>query len=538
MNHSRDIDHSIAKERQAIALTNQGRLQEAEEIYRQLILVDPGNHIAHANLAALCGMQGRFEELIELLKTALKLRPNFPEAHNSLGNAFKARGDLSAAIVSYNKALQLKPSFPEAYNNLGVALKEQGDLAASIDSYYRALLLKSDYPEAYKNLGNALLRRGDLGAAIQAYKSALKLRSKASDFYSSLGVAFHERGDLDAAKKSHNKALELNPECSEAKYNLALAMLLGDDYKNGWQSYECRFEVNEDTAEFPSSAQCKRWQGEDLATGSRLFVVAEQGLGDILQFVRYVPLLRNHGVNVSLCTPLRLHPLIQASGLDSFPQSSEQVSQIDEGLWVPLLSIPGHLGVSPANPIIVEPYLRATNDLNGKWRTIFSQRRKPVVGINWRGNRDDVAKQHRNVSVQLFKKITAVDVADFLCLQRGTRSSDVEQVMPGLASNVHHKEVLRLADSDLPKDFLEYAAVIANCDLVITTGSTVAHLAAAMGIPTWVLLPKIPDWRWGLEGDASFWYPSMRLFRQKVRGDWSEVMDEVVDALRNSVGIE
>ena len=538
MDHSYYIDHSIAKEQQAVALTNQGRLQEAEEIYRQLILVDPGNHIAHANLAALCGIQGRFEELIELLKTALQLRPNFPEAHNSLGNAFKAKGDLSAAIVSYNKALQLKPSFPEAYNNLGVALKEQGDLAAAIDSYHRALLLKSDYPEAYRNLGNALLRKGDLRAAIQAYKSALKLRSKASGFYSSLGVAFHELGDLVAAKKSHNKALELNPNFSEAKYNLALAMLLGDDYENGWQCYECRFEVNEDTAEFPLSAQCKRWEGEDLATGSRLFVVAEQGLGDILQFVRYVSVLRNQGVNVSLCIPSRLHPLIQASGLDSFPRSSERVSQLDEGFWVPLLSIPRYLGVSPANPIIVEPYLRPTNDLNDKWKTIFSRLRKPIVGINWKGNRDDVAKQHRNVSVQLFRKITAVGAADFLCLQRGVRSSDAEQVMPRLASKIRQKEVLRLADSDLPKDFLEYAAVIANCDLVITTGSTVAHLAAAIGIPTWVLLPRIPDWRWGLEGGASFWYPSMRLFRQKVRGDWSEVVDEVVVALQNYVGVE
>lgn len=533
------INDFTVKERQAVELTNRGQFLEAEVIYRSLILMEPDNHIAYANLAALCGMQGRFEELFDLLKTALQLRPNFPEAYNSLGNAFKAQDDFAAAIISYDKALQLKPGFPEACNNLGVVLKEQGDLTAAIAAYQRALKFNPNYSEACSNLGNALLRHGNLTSAIESYKSALRLKPNVSSFYSSLGAAFHERGDLDEAIKSHNKALGLNPNFSEAKYNLSLAMLLVGDYENGWQNYEWRFEANKiDASSPPSLPKCKRWNGEKLELDSNLFIVVEQGLGDMIQFARFVPVLRDQGVNVSLCAPSRLHPLIQASGVDPLPRTLEQANQVTEGQWAPLLSVPRYLKVSPTNPIVVRPYIKSTDELNAKWKGIFSACKSPVIGINWRGNREDVGKQNRNIPAQIFRKITSVNADSFLCLQRGVRSSGVEQEIVSLKSNMCQEEVLRLADSDGPEGFLEYAAVIANCDLVITTGSTVSHIAAAIGVPTWVLLPMIPDWRWGLKGDTSFWYPSMRLFRQKARGDWNQVVDQVVVALQEYLGVD
>ncbi|MCT0214745.1 tetratricopeptide repeat protein, partial [Synechococcus sp. CS-1330] len=166
-------DHS-QQEQQAVALINQGKLQEAEAIYRGLITAGTRNHIVYCNLAAICGMQGRFDDLIELLKKALQLKPNYPDAHNNLGVALKEQGDLDAAIASYNSALQLKPNYPEAHNNLGNALKEQGDLDAAIASYNTALQLKPNYPEAHNNLGVALQEQGDLDAAIASYNSALQ----------------------------------------------------------------------------------------------------------------------------------------------------------------------------------------------------------------------------------------------------------------------------------------------------------------------------------------------------------------------------
>ena len=158
---------------------------------------------------------------------------------------------------------------------------------------------------------------------------------------------------------------------------------------------------------------------------------------------------------------------------------------------------------------------------------------EPVVGINWRGNRKDANKQNRNVPTQIFRKIVEGYRGNLACLQRGALHSEVEQITFNSKITPHQLNILRIADSDESEDFLEYAAIINSCDLVITTASTVAHIAAGIGIPTWVLVPKVPDWRWGLEGDTTFWYPSIRLFRQTKRGNWGDVAERVAEALHD-----
>ena len=178
------------------------------------------------------------------------------------------------------------------------------------------------------------------------------------------------------------------------------------------------------------------------------------------------------------------------------------------------LSVPKYLKVSPQNPIITQPYIKTTDKLSAKWRDILSVLKGPIIGINWRGNRKDIKKQARDIPIQKFRRIVGTSAGSFLCLQRGAQRSEVDRLMISQKTSVGQLETLRIADSDEQEDFLEYAAIVANCDLVITTGTSVAHISAGLGIPTWVLLPKVPDWRWGLEGDTTFWYPSMRLFRQ------------------------
>jgi Flp pilus assembly protein TadD len=257
-------DHA-AKEQQALALINQGNLQEAEAIYRGLIADRTSNHIVYGNLAAICGMQGRFDELIGLLKKTLQLKSDYPDAHYNLGSALKARGDLVGAIASCNTALQLKPNYPEAHNNLGLALQEQGDLVGAFASYGTALQLKPNYSEAHNNLGLALQEQGDLVGAIASYGTALQLK----------------------------------PNYSEAHWGHSLTMLLSGDYKNGWGKYEWRYKKN--AAIKPHSLpSCDRWSGVPaLSKISQLLLVAEQGLGDTLQFIRYATALRNLGISGS-----------------------------------------------------------------------------------------------------------------------------------------------------------------------------------------------------------------------------------------------
>ena len=484
-----------AKEHQAVALINRGKLQDAEVIYKQLIAVDSQNHINYCNLASIYGMQGKFGECIELLKKALEIDPSFPEAHFNLGNAFKDQGDLISAIISFTKALELRPNYLEAQLNLGNALNAQGDLTAAITSFKKALELRPNHPQAHYNLGNALKEGRELTDAIASYRSALQLK----------------------------------PNYPEAIYNLSLTMLLGKDYKNGLEKYEWRFKKSEEPIRPHAIPKCDLWDGElAFNQSNQLLVVSEQGLGDTLQFMRYVNALKQQGTNVSLCAQPKLHSLIQTSGIDASPLTPTQANQVADGQWTPLLSIPRYLNVNPSNPIVTEPYIKTTGPLVAKWASILKEQEEPIIGINWQGNpkAEKTGLRGRSLKLESFAPITADSAISLVSLQKGYGSEQLD--------NCSFKDRFVSCQDQVNDtwDFLETAAIIANCDLVITSDTSVAHLAGGMGKTTWLLLHQVPDWRWGLEGDTTFWYPSMRLFRQKEKGNWDEVMQRVAEALQ------
>jgi len=626
-------DHA-AKEQQALALINQGRLQKAEEIYRELIATGTNNFIVYGNLATICGRHGKHHELIELLKktielnpnhpeahynlgnglreqgditaaitsykTALQLNPNHPEAHNNLGNALMEQGDLEAAIAAFNTSLRHKPNYPEAQNNLGNALTEKGNLEAAITSYNTALKLKPNFPEAHFNLGNALTDQEDLEAAIASYNTALELKPDYPKAHHNLGFALQEKGEIEAAIDSYNKALELDPSHPEAHNNLGLALtILGDleaaiaalktalrlnpnhleahnnlgaalqekgeikaaiasyntaiklnpdypsahcnlsftelligDYKNGLEKYEYRFQIKKAKGILNASPNCPQWDGNALGKEEKLLLVSEQGLGDTFQFMRYAIALRNKGIALSLCAPPKLHSLIKTSGIDPSPLTPEQANQVNNGCWIPLLSVSRHLEVSPDNPIITDPYIKTTDELIDKWDDILSSEKRPIIGINWQGNPDHerTTSIGRSLPLKTFAPIPSKTNALLVSLQKGFGSEQLE--------TCSFKDSFVSCQDQISEawDYLETAAIIANCDLVITSDTSVAHLAGGMGKTTWLLLKKVPEWRWGLEGDATFWYPSMRLFRQEVQGDWNEVMERVAEELQKLFG--
>ena len=558
--------HSL-KEQQALELINQGNLQEAEAVYRELISSGKSNHIVYGNLAAICLMQSRHEESIPLLHKALALKPNHPETHCNLGNALKEQGDLKAAIACYKKALQLKPNYPnahlnlgntlkeqgdltaaiacykkafqhkpnysEAHNNLGIALFEQGDLKAAIASYNTALQLKPDYPDAQNNLGNALLEKGDLKAAIASYNTALQLKPNFPEAHWNLGNAHQEQGDLTAAISSYNAALKLRPNYPEAHWSSSLTMLLGGDYKNGWDEYEWRVNRKKSSTKPHAIPKCDQWGGNIAINQTKqLMLVTEQGLGDTLQFMRYATALRNEGILVSFCAQPKLHTLIQASGIDPSPLTPQQANEVSEGQWIPLLSLPRHLEVSPDNPVITEPYIKTTDELHTKWAETLSAEQLPIVAINWQGNpeTENTGLRGRSLALEAFAPIAEDRQISLLSLQKGFGSEQLD------TCSFNDRFVSCQDQVNETWDFLETAAIIANCDLIITSDTSVAHLAGGMGKTTWLLLHKVPDWRWGLEGDTTFWYPSMRLFRQTERGDWDEVMKRVAEALKEHFG--
>ena len=541
------------------ALQQQGNLTEAINSYKNTLNLKPNYHQAHYNLGLALQKQGDLNGSIDSYKTSLRLNPNSKEAHNNLGLVLKAKGDLSAAIDAYKNALQLNSDYPEAHYNLGIALKDQGDLSAAIDSYKTALHLNPNYPEAQTNLGNALQQQGNLTAAINSYKASLKLNPNSAEAHYNLGIALQEQGDLTAAISAYKTALHLNPNYSEAHnnlgnalqqqghlnaaivsyrkalrlkhnfplahYNLSLCLLLAGDYTNGWQEGEWR--LRQKNKLLYSEPKCKQWDGTIPQKNKKLLIVSEQGLGDTLQFMRYINILKYKGFDVSLCAPPKLHTLIQVSGVDSSPLTPDQANQVTSGQWIPLLSVPRHLKVSPNNPIINEPYIKTTGELQEKWKNILSVEKKPIIGINWQGNpnTEKTSLRGRSLTLETFAALASNEHLSLLSLQKGFGSDQLD------TCSFKNRFVNCQDQISATWDFLETAAIIANCDLVITSDTSVAHLAGGMGKATWLLLHNVPDWRWGLEGTSTFWYPSIRLFRQEERGKWDDVIDRVEKAL-------
>lgn len=514
-------------------LINAGRHDEAEALYRELIAAGRARERSYGNLAVLCMMTGRNGEAAELLDQALKLNPEFADAHNNRGIVLREQGDLEAAIAAYRRALARKPDYADAHNNLGIALRETGDLEGSRQAYLQALAIQPDHSDALYNLGLSLHDLDRIDEAIAAYRQALSSKPIYPQAHLNLGNALLARGDHAAAIRSYGSALQQRPDYPDALWNLSHAQLLSGDYAAGWPNYEWRDHPSRrDPTVTHAHPPCARWQGEPLTRGQRLLLVSEQGLGDTLQFVRYALPLRQRGVEVSLCAQPRLHGLLRVSGLAESPLTPEQAAAVQEGLWTPLLSVPRHLGVSPAEPIHTAPYLRTEEALIQRWRDRLAGERRPLIAIHWQGNPDQEKGIARGRSLPLegLAPLAAACGGTLVSLQKGVGSEQLRRC------SFRDRFASCQPSIDSCWDFLETAAILAVCDLVISSDSALAHLAGGMGLPTWLLLKHVPDWRWGLEGESSFWYPSLRLFRQRQAGDWPELIERVATALRQRSG--
>lgn len=516
-----------AQERRAEELIRQGELEAAAAIYKELIKAGTASAVVYLNLAAVCGMQGHGDGLVELLQRALELNPTQPEAHNNLGYALQERGEHTAAISCFEAALRLRPDFPEAHYNLAISFKEKVDLGAARDSYNRALELRPNFPEAHINLGIVLKQQGDLEGAMACWRTALDLRPTSYQAINNMGNGQLEQGCVNEAISSYRKALRLRPDCADTLTNLSMAELLIGDYESGWRRYDYRFQAKNEKGLLLAQPPSPRWDGSSLPSEGRLVLVSEQGLGDTLQFMRYAMVLKHQGVAVSLCSQPKLHSLIKQSGIDPAPLSPAEASQVKAGQWIPLLSLPRFLGVSPENPIITNPYISTSDHLIQQWQNELGSENKPIIGINWQGNpgHEKTNSQGRSLPLEAFAAIAEKTKATFLSLQKGYGSEQLE------TCSFRHRFVSCQNKINGIWDFLETAAMIANCDLIITSDTAVAHLAGGMGKTTWLLLKRVPEWRWGLTGSSSFWYPSMRLFRQRVRGNWDKLMIEVAAEL-------
>jgi tetratricopeptide (TPR) repeat protein len=486
-----------------------GQPERAAAYFERALRLNPEAVELHNNLGTALQDLGRLDKAIDCYRKALALRPDRVESLDNLGGALQAQGKLDEARASYEHALALRPNRVESLIGLGVVLRAQGRLEEAVARYQRALAFSADHPEARSNLGVALVDLGRPEEAIPHYERALALQPNRAETHSNLGIALQRQGQYAEALARYGRALALKPDYAEAHFNRAHALLLTGELEEGWREYEWRFAV----ARYDRKFDQPSWSGEPLG-GRSVLIHAEQGFGDTLQFVRYVPTVADRDGRVVLEVPEPLVRLARTvAGVSQVVARGDPVPAFD--CHCPLLSLPLVFKTNLATIPAAVPYLRVPAEASAGWAERIPTTPGPRVGVVWAGTTVGA------IDLRLLQPLWEVDGVSWFSLQAGDRSGDISSF--GGAN---------IADlSPWLVDFAETAAAICRLDLVISVDTSVAHLAGALGRPTWLLLRYPPEWRWLLKREDSPWYPTARLFRQRQEGDWPHVAREIAAAL-------
>ncbi len=443
-----------------------------------------------------------------------------PEKTLEAALALHRAGRLAEAEAVYRQILAGAPQHPDALHLLGLVAHQQGDSRRAVELIGRAIGLHGNVAALHNNLGEAHRSLGEYPQAIAAYEQALRLDPNFAEAHNNLGTVLQNEGRLDEAVACFDRALIVQGDYANAHYNRARALLAQGNFAAGWPEYEWRWRC----AEFrrPPLAQ-PEWDGSPLA-GRRLLVRAEQGLGDTLQFIRYMPIVRRSGAQVACQVQSELVPLLERSAVGPVLAADAPLREFD--VHASLLSLPGLLKTTLDTIPADVPYLAAEPACVERWRAKLSEIDGFRVGVFWQGNPRSPLEPWRSIPLTAFEPIATTPGVRLVSLQKGFGAEQIGAVADRFAVFDLGPELDEQGGA-----FLDSAAVLTLVDLLITSDSAVAHLAGALGVPVWVVLPTAADWRWLQARDDSPWYPTMRLFRQQRQGDWSSVMRQVATAL-------
>jgi len=546
---------------EALTLHQQGRLDAAEALYRDILSFDPdhadalhllgliahqrGRHaeglasidraillvpdvaIYHANRARVLRALGRAKEAVRAGRRALKIEPENAETLCELSGAYLESERAADALEAAEAALALAPDMPAARLNLALAhfaegrdQQAGGSLSRAETHYRRAVVSEPTLAEAWVNLGNVLRLLYRPGEAAECYLRALSESADVPEAWANLGVARQELGDTEAAVEAYDKALAGDPDNPEIRRNRAQALLKLGRFAEGWAEFEWRWR----TAHFAAIRrdwEKPRWQGED-PTGTTVLVHAEQGYGDSLHFARYLPMLAEKGARVVVECPDVLAQLLgRVQGVEAVVPVGEALPAHD--YQIPMMSLPGAFRTGFSNMPASVPYLSVGDDRLAAWaeRVNFGDGRRRI-GLVWKGSANHQRNDWRSPGLEMLAPLIRIPGLEFYSLQKDDEAADIDAA--------------GLADAITPlgrefHDFANTAAAVANLDLVISPDTAVAHLAGALAKPVWLVLPYACEWRWFEGRDDSPWYPTMRIFRQPALDDWAGAVAAMAAAL-------
>lgn len=549
-----------------IGLHQLGRTQEGLPLLEAARRIRPQDATALSNCGLALRAVGRFEDALKTYDQCLTVAPQFAQAWSNRGNLLRDLNRQADAIASYEAALQAQPGYARAWHGIGLAQGSLGQWPLAVSAFDAALALQPDFADAYLDRGNALREVGRLDAALASYEQALQYQPENAGAWSNRGVVLKRLGRLEEAAHSYEKSLALNPKFldamvnyatllkeqlrlsasedmnqrvlavdpgnSGAHLNLSICLLLRGAFREGFAEYEWRWK-NAQMADGARNFAQPQWAGEDIR-GKTILLHAEQGLGDTLQFCRYAPWVTARGARVVLeVQPALLELLRCLPGVDTLLPRGAPLPAFD--VHCPLLSLPRVMGTDLHTiPVLSAPrwaYVQADATKLAQWQARLggaAAGARPLrVGLVWSGRPEH--KNDHNRSIPLAQFCGAIPEwlgngrkIELHALQKEFRDADLAW------ARAHGRVQLW---SERLESFADTAALVECMDLVVAVDTSVAHLAAAMGKPVWLLLPFSPDWRWLLsDATSSRWYPSMRLWRQPAYGDWAMVLQDLASA--------
>lgn len=462
---------------------------------------------------------GKFNEAKDLYEKVLKINPNHSDALHLLGLIFNSLNQKDKAVKFITKAISIK-EHEVYYCNLGLVLKEQNKFNEAICMFEKAISLNVNDIDAYNNLGLVLRDLNKHKEAIVMYEKAISINPNYSDAYNNLGIVFYDQNKLNEAIDMYEKAIFINPNYAEAYWNKSLTYLTKGNLKEGFELYEYRWQKKYFSS-LKRNFTKSLWLGKESLDGKTILIHTEQGLGDTLQFCRYISMVVKFNTKVIVEVEKSLLPLLkQIKGVVEFIVKGQKLPPFD--YHCPLLSLPHafHTTLETIPPVLSN--IKISEEKINYWKNKFKDITKPKIGLVWSGNPEHKNDYNRSLSLEKLINFLPKEF-EYISLQKEIRDED--------KSALENSNISFFGDE--LKDFEDTGALIENLDLVISVDTSVAHLSGTLDKKTFVLLPFSPDWRWMLNRDDSPWYPSMKLFRQNAIGDWDDVLNNMSKNITN-----
>ena len=513
-------DFISAKTNAGVALRRLDKIQEALSQFQDVVTVTPDDAIACFNLGTTLHLAGQYDEALIWLQKSLELCPSHADSALELGKVLGKLDRNEEAIQAYRRAISLTPDCIAALLNLAVLLQktEQFDQATTL--LQKVVGLRPNDCDNWLWLGAALRGAGRHAEALAAYRRALSIQPGSTVAYCNMALALQDLGRFDEAIDACKKALFIEPS-PVVTFNMGAMLLRMGNFRDGWQAYTHRYATYGEKW-LREEAHAAPWTGETVA-GKSILILGEQGIGDHIQFARYLPALSDLGANVFYFAPRRLHRLF--STLQGSPTLLSEITENSRfDFQCPLMHLPGVFETLDLPLPNKTPYLAAEPERVAHWRSRIGDHGFRV-GIVWQGNRYD-GNDVRAYPLAALRPLAGIPGVRLISLQINGGTEQLETLPPDM--NV---ERLGPEFDTGEHGFIDAAAVIEVVDLIVSCDTSVVHVAGALGRPVWIALNLIPEWRWQLDRSDSIWYPSATLFRQEARGDWDGVFSRMAEAL-------